>query len=203
MPPPPPSLSARSLAHRPARSCPRYSRRALLAAASTSIASAASSSVSAFARLAGLALQTTIDLRAELHAEIASRGASSGCTSLSAGGLASSLAKALLQEAAALEASYADAAQSIAALATDACAGLTTQLKPEIAALETALEGTRSGFGIDGGEVRALMLDAARFLLPLASLLAPSVREPAAAAAAATQSGEPTVEGQMGAVSLS
>lgn len=159
-----------------------YSRRALLQAASNCISQLAALSVHRFGEAGVLAVQALLELERTFQRELngdAAASSSQGDTSLSAGATATSLATALLQGFDLLRSVYLSAVKDVEQLVRQACPNLdnSSSLLVELDSLAGQLQTVSAGLGVDGDEVRASIVEATQFLLPSATLFAPSLRQ--------------------------
>ncbi|KAL1515052.1 hypothetical protein AB1Y20_004117 [Prymnesium parvum] len=154
-----------------------YARRALLKAALSAVGDLADRSVGALANVAALALQTALELQRSLLAQLAHPPRDNpSMDGLSAGGTASGMASALLQHLALLEEALLSSAEQIRALGAQVADELHSELEAERGELEAAVGECTRAFSYDTAHVRAHVVDAAQFLLPVCELAAPSLR---------------------------
>ena len=110
-----------------------------------------------------------------------------GSPTLSAGGTACALGSALLGELAVLVGASLSASRSAVARANEVAALLVVpELKNPLHALQETSDAFEAGLAVDSSEVRSLVADALRNLLPLCTLLQPAAEFDAAASVPAS-----------------
>ena len=159
-----------------------YSRRAAFGSSTVCVAGVSEASVLGLAEFCGRALACLLTLEHSLQRM--AQAARLGCAndespdpSLSAGGLVTGVAAALLAELSSVRDAYQAAALTASTAALEGAAEVSGELRVAKEQLEGAREAFASGLEIDYGTVRMRLIEAIHFLLPICALLAPSSKQ--------------------------